>query len=256
MGSDTGFKILFSTNLASEKVKINYRRINRLAECSEINERIKREWPKLLLESKKAGRKCFDSPGYSVDRIHFDNIQATLFLSDTTYCQYVTTFKNHELLRSIPIQVQPKLLSVFGVVMSKNGYLIFGLGSPAGRGGEYVCAVGGTVQSTMPPVTSTYLFTEFQREITEETGIPRADISQICLRGAVIKENTAETPRLIFSAVTNLNIREIEDYFPKSDKEFQRLIFVKNNLKEIENIANNPDSNWTIEAIRRVCFKT
>jgi len=140
---------------------------------------------------------------------------------------------------------------LFGVLVSADNYLVLGENSNLTRSANQLSLPGGTVQTTSR-LDSNYLFNEFKREVSEETGLPIEFITKTKLIAIATKDNTNNTPRLVFLAHTNLKRVSIKKHFNKADKEFSNLAFVKNNLKEIKTIEKDPLSNWTIGVLSQV----
>lgn len=224
---------------------------NQLDSNKEINRLVEQKWNLMCKEANKMGRKCFNAKGYSLDGYLFNGNILTLKLSNTTYKQYVATFRNSRILNSYKNQHFPKLLSLFGSIITTDNYLVFGNSSNSTRSSGQFSAPGGTVQKTSR-ITSAHLISEFKREVVEETGIPSNLIVNVCVKSIVIKNNTNNTPRLVLLAKTLLKKDEVKKYFSRSDKEYSELVFVKNNSQKVKKFAQHPKSNWTIKVVRDI----
>jgi len=237
--------------LSNSSVDIIYSHVNYLNSNKIVNNYVKKSWRIMCDQAISNGRRCFNSLGYSIDDLDYRNHKLTIRLSDTSYKQYITTFKNSDLIRKHLNTQFPKLLSLFGVLVSADNYLVLGENSNLTRSANQLSLPGGTVQTTSR-LDSNYLFNEFKREVSEETGLPIEFITKTKLIAIATKDNTNNTPRLVFLAHTNLKRVSIKKHFNKADKEFSNLAFVKNNLKEIKTIEKDPLSNWTIGVLSQV----
>lgn len=248
---DPGFEIKKTFSLDSRSVEIVYSPVNYLSPDKEINCLIDQLWKDICHDAEKNLRKCFDSPGYSVDNFIKKDGCLILGLSDTTYKQYVTTFKNQTLLNQYIEKPLPKLLSVFGFILTSDNYFVLGDNSCLTRSVGQYSAPGGMVQKATK-LNSQYLFSEFKREVFEETGIPIDKLVNTKLVAIVIKANTNNTPRLVFSSKTPLLKNDVKRLFSKSDKEYSRLIFVENKKQILGDFSVNPKSNWTIKVLNEI----
>jgi len=242
------FEIINTFNLDSSSVEILYTPVNYLTGNFDLDDAINKSWEKLCQDAEKNSRKCFDSPGYSVDSVNYKNDRLILKISNTTYKQYITTFKDKELLLKFPKSTFPKLLSIFGYILTSDNYLIFGDNSNLTRSAGQFSAPGGTVQRTSL-LSSQYVFNEFKRELFEETGIDDSNLVSTKLICIAVKSDTNNTPRLVFVSKANVSKSEIEKLFSKSDKEFSGLVFIHNSVEEINHLSSNLNSNWTIKVL-------
>lgn len=249
--SDSEFHILAKCRLSQGQIQVYYRPIDWLSTVKGISSLVELRWKKMIKEARQTGKLLFDSPGYSVDKVGFKkNNHLIIYLTDTTYRDYVTTFRDREILKLIPPEMQPKLLSVFGAIETRDNYLVFGQSDNSTRSSGYITALGGVVKTTLPStLVSEYLFDEYVRETSEETGIPQKKLEQIMLIGVVSKDNTADTPRFVFSGQTSLTRQEVEKYFSKFGTENQKLIFIKNRPSSLQKISKDENSNWTVRVI-------
>jgi len=242
---------LVLNSLDTNSINISYSPINHLILDKSLKNDIDKSWASICRQAKANGRKCFDSAGYSLDSYNYKNGLLTLNLSDTTYKQYITTFKNFELLKKYPHSHFPKLLSLFGLLITSDNYLIIGENSNLTRSANQLSLPGGTVQITKK-LNSSYLFNEFKREVSEEIGMPIKLIKNTRLIAIATKANTNNTPRLVFLAQTSLDCKTLKNNFNHADKEFSNLVFIKNNPKGLQSIKKDIRSNWTLKLISQL----
>lgn len=252
MDVNPGFEIINTFNLDSSSVEILYTPVNYLTGNPDLDDAINKSWVNLCQDAKKNSRKCFDAPGYSLDKVNYSNDRLVLNISNTTYKQYITTFRNKELLSKFTKATFPKLLSIFGYVLTSDNYLIFGDNSNLTRSVGQFSAPGGTVQRT-DLLSSQFIFNEFNRELFEETGIDDSNLASTKLICIAVKSDTNNTPRLVFASRANVSKSEIEKSFSKSDKEFNGLVFIHNSAEEIDHLSSDLKSNWTIKVLNEYC---
>lgn len=141
----------------------------------------------------------------------------------------------------------PRILSIFGSLVTSDNYLVFGLRSHIVSEGSKISAPGGIVQWTTQP-TSTYIFQEFKREVSEEIGIHPDDIHDARIIGLAIRPGTFQTPKIVFAGRTHLTKDEIDTQFHHSDREFDKPIFIPHQSNWLDVFHSQP-LHWSVPVL-------
>lgn len=229
------YRFVFLCPLSKDAVRVVYNPAYLVKKTKETRRLIKESWEKQRLKALYYQHPFFNTRGYFLRSWSFNKDKNILYLKfgSTSFKELVGTYKeNPEILKRFGRDYVSYALSTFGTILTGDKKLLF-----VKRGDKVISAqhsitpVGGFLERlsvSKRNYLSHHIFSEFQREIIEELGIPYDSIIETVITGIVLKREHGDLPRITFHSKVNLKSEEILKMFKgKSDFENTDIFFVK-----------------------------
>jgi 8-oxo-dGTP pyrophosphatase MutT (NUDIX family) len=199
------FEIIVRGLFGPNQLVLSYDPSQRMTISPEIQTWMDTFWQEKLAQAKAQSIRLFDAPLFRFIETSIQNGNLHLLVGDTSYKEYVTT-RVPEFAANRALHELGNALSICSVVETSDGYILLelreGVDVYVGRyhviGGFFERDLDMAVGSTQPDP-----FAAMQREIREETGIQRTDISEQYVLGIVYD---LATPHAEICFLTRLHI--------------------------------------------------
>ena len=204
--------MLFEAEWTRESISASFDPLNQRPATPEVEEQIAARWAAAEHDAAKHHRLLFPGPLARVLRYESNEKRLNLWLGPADYRDYLGTREiEHAAFRADP-------LSACAVVRTSDGKILVGRrGQSSMEGAGLWHVMAGYVDPTLDKKADGIdPFATIVREIEEETGFPRGEVSAVCL--ALLRWNMEHKFELIFAAETPRSFRDLRPLEQEHDE--------------------------------------